>query len=222
LDFVLQFLLPVAYAFSMAWLIWKNSFLRQHGIRPLYSLLFLAAKISIGILYTWIMIRFIPSAKADIDLFFGDGLQMYKVFWQNPQGFPTYLVDIFTITDFNIGKTDSDFIRTVFDGIKFIHFLLNFLSGGHLYTNVLLFNGLAAWLLLRCWVYLKKLTGSWWLGAWLFLFPSSFFFTSVLLKEGIEYCIMAAIIPLLLSVGEKFSFKRAIALPILFFLLFFF
>jgi hypothetical protein len=129
---------------------------------------------------------------------------------------------MFTITDFNIGKTDSDFIRTVFDGIKFIHFLLNFLSGGYLYTNVLLFNGLAAFLLLRCWVYLKKLTGSWWLGAWLFLFPSSFFFTSVLLKEGIEYCIMAAIIPLLLSEGEKFSFRRAIALPILFFLLFFF
>ncbi len=168
------------------------------------------------------MLRYIPSATADIDLFFGDGLQMYKVFWANPGDFPHYLFDLFTITDFDIGSTDSDFIRTVFDGIKFIHFLLNFLSGGYLFTNVLLFNGLAAWLFLRCWIYLKKLTGHWWLGAWLFLFPSSFFFTSVILKEGIEYCLMAAIIPLLLSSFHRLPVLKVFILLLLFFLLFFF
>ncbi len=206
----------------LGFLFWKNGFLRKHGIGPAYSLGFAMGKMATGLVYTWIMVRFIPSAKADIDMFFGGGLEMFEVFRQNPKGFPSYIADIFNITDFNIGHTDSDFIRTVFDGIKFIHFLLNFLSGGHLFTNVLLFNGLAAWLLLRCWIYLKKLTGSWWLGAWLFLFPSSFFFTSVILKEGIEYCLMAAIIPLLMVSREKFTLKRLFALLVLFLLLFFF
>ena len=183
---------------------------------------FAAAKILTGLLYTFIMIRFIPSAKADIDLFFGDGLEMYHRFWQDPSAFPAYLKEIFTITDFRLGNTDSDFIRTVFDGIKFIHFLLDFLSGGHIYTNVLLFNGLAAWLFLRCWVYLKKIFGHPWLGNWVFLFPSAFFFTSVILKEGIELILMAVLIPALSNLQKGRYFFKLVGVIILFGLMFFF
>ena len=222
MHLVIGYFFPLAYLVILGWLFWKNNFFRAEGIRPAYSLAFLFGKIATGILYTWVMIRFIPSAKADIDLFFGDGLQMYHQFFEDPAGFPAYLANLFHISDFDIGRTDSDFIRTVFEGIKFIHFLLNFLSGGQLFTNVLLFNGLAAWLFLRCWVYLKRLTGSWWAGGWLFLFPSAFFFTSVILKEGIELSIIAAIIPILAAPGPNKPAVRFILLPFLFILLFFF
>lgn len=165
---------------------------------------------------------FIPSAAGDIELFFGGGLEMYRQFWNDPAGFPSYLAQTFAITDFRIGRTDSDFIRTVFDGIKFIHFLLNFLSGGHLFTNVLIFNCLASWLFLRCWVYLKQIFGNGWLGAWLFLFPSAFFFTSVILKEGIELCLIAGIIPLLSVMVKERRYGHYLLLMVLSLLLFFF
>jgi hypothetical protein len=200
----------------------KSKLLRRGGILPVYSLVFLYGKILTGLLYTFIMVRYIPAAAADIDLFYGDGLIMYETFWQNPAGFPAYLAEIFSITDLSIGHTDSDFIRTVFDGIKFIHFLLDFLSGGHLYTNVLLFNGLATWLFLRCWVYLRQFLGHWWMGGWIFLFPSAFFFTSVVLKEGIELCLIAAILPLIINGIKAFNIGRLLLLLLLTGLLFFF
>jgi hypothetical protein len=147
---------------------------------------------------------------------------MYHTFWQNPAGFPAYLANTFSISDFRIGNTDSDFIRTVFDGIKFIHFLLDFASGGHLYTNVLLFNALASFLFLRCWVYLKQFLGHWWLGGWVFLFPSAFFFTSVVLKEGIELCLMAAILPIFINKSKSYGIGRFLLLVLLSALMFFF
>jgi hypothetical protein len=180
------------------------------------------AKVFSGLIYTWVMITYIPAAVVDIETFYGGGLDMYHQFWIDPAGFPSYLYKTFYITDFNIGRTDSDFIRTVFDGIKVIHFLLNFLSGGNLFTNVLLFNCLASWLFLRCWVYLKILTGNWWLGAWIFLFPSAFFFTSVILKEGIECILIALILPIFLSPRNGIGWTNRIWLTVLFLLLFFF
>jgi hypothetical protein len=61
-----------------------------------------------------------------------------------------------------------------------------------------------------------------WHGIWLFLFPSSFFFTSVISKEGIEWCLIAAILPAL----DRFLTTRRIwqlpGLIALFGLLFFF
>jgi len=175
-----------------------------------------------GVFYTFIMIRYIPAAKADIDLFFGDGLAMYQAFWQSPADFPAYLRQMFTITDFNIGSTQSDFVRTAFDGIKVIHFLLNFLSGGQVYTNVILFNGLAAILFLRAWVYLQKATGQWWPGLLLWVFPGTFFFTSVILKEGIEWVLLALLIPLLYKAfvqkpGIGLTVKIGIVLLVMFF-----
>lgn len=222
LDFLVTYILPIGYALILGFSFYKSKLLREGGLLPGFCLLFLYMKIMTGILYTFIMVRYIPAAAADIDSFYGGGLNMYHAFWQNPAGFPAYLADTFSITDFRIGNTDSDFIRTVFDGIKFIHFLLDFLSGGHLYTNVLLFNGLAAWLFLRCWVYLKCFLGHWWLGGWVFLFPSAFFFTSVVLKEGIELCLIASILPLLINKAKGFNIWRILLLTLLTLLLFFF
>lgn len=222
LDKLITYILPACYAIFLLWIIGKNQVIRMAGVNPMAIRIFSGAKILTGIFYTYLMIRYIPSAKADIDLFFGDGLMMYKRFWQDPAGFPAYLSEVFTITDFRLGRTDSDFIRTVFDGIKFIHFLLNFFSGGHLYTNVLLFNGLAAWLFLRSWAYMKNMFGQPWLGNWIFLFPSAFFFTSVILKEGIELCLIAAILPELYLFGKKPGIFRLAGIVLLMGLMFFF
>lgn len=187
-----------------------------------FTVTFMLLKVATGLLYTWVMLRYIPSATADIDLFFGDGLAMYRSFWQNPAGFPAYLSQLFTITDFNLTQTDSDFIRTVFEGIKFIHFFLNFFSGGHLFTNVLLFNLLSGFLFLRCWAWMQHKWQSFWPGFWFFAFPSAFFFTSVILKEGIEWSLIAVILPALDAFMSKRRIWQLPGLIILFGLLFFF
>ena len=222
LDFLITYMLPLCYGLFFGFAMYKSKLLRAGGVRPVYSVLFLYGKILTGVLYTFIMVQYIPAAKADIDLFYGGGLNMYHAFWDNPAEFPAYLAETFSISDFRIGHTDSDFIRTVFDGIKFIHFLLDFLSGGHLYTNVLIFNGLAAWLFLRCSVYLRQFLGHWWMGGWIFLFPSAFFFTSVVLKEGIELCLIAAILPIIIKGIRPFNIGRLLMLLLLTGLLFFF
>lgn len=222
LDFLITYILPLFYAILLGFAMFKSTLLRAGGIKPVFSCIFLYGKILTGLLYTFIMVQYIPAAKADIDLFYGGGLNMYHAFWDNPADFPAYLAETFSISDFRIGHTDSDFIRTVFDGIKFIHFLLDFLSGGHLYTNVLLFNGLATWLFLRCWVYLKQFLGHWWMGGWIFLFPSAFFFTSVVLKEGIELCLIAAILPIIINGIKGLNTWRLLLLVLLTGLLFFF
>jgi hypothetical protein len=222
LELLIRYLLPLFYVLLIGWWLARNQFLQASGLQRWFVLGFFSTKVIAGLIYTWVMLQFIPSAVVDIETFFGGGLEMYRAFWEDPAGFPAFLAETFYITDFSLGRTDSDFIRTVFDGIKVIHFLLNFLSGGELYTNVVLFNCLASWLFLRCWVYLKHLSGNWWLGAWVYLFPSAFFFTSVILKEGIEWMLIAAIIPLLYNITKKSGWAKVTGLLILFFLLFFF
>ena len=222
LELIIKYLLPIAYAIFFGYLVFKSRLIKDAGLPGWFMLVFFVGKILTGVFYTWVMLQFIPTAAQDIELFFGGGLEMYKIFWQDPSAFPSYLARTFHITDFSIGNTDSDFIRTVFDGIKFIHFLLNFLSGGELYTNIILFNCMAAWLFIRCWVYLKKMFGHPWLGTWIYLFPSSFFFTSVILKEGIELSLISAIIPFLYLISQKRTAGRLIGVLLLFFLLFFF
>ncbi|MCU0374759.1 MAG: hypothetical protein MUF24_05575 [Chitinophagaceae bacterium] len=217
------YILPILYAALFAGLAFYLPWLRRQGVKPAFSALFSLAKMATGVCYTYIMIRYVPAAKADIDLFFGDGLAMYQAFWQSPADFPNYLRQMFTITDFNIGSTQSDFVRTAFDGIKIIHFLLNFFSGGQVYTNIILFNGLAALLFLRAWVYLYRATQQWATGLLLWVYPGSFFFTSVILKEGIEWVLLALLIPVLCKVSaKKASLWWPLQVAALFLLMFFY
>jgi hypothetical protein len=222
LETFVVYIIPLFYLLAGLWLILSRTGRVSANFSPLFIVGFVGLKAATGLLYTWVMLRFIPAAAADIDLFFGDGLEMYRTFWRDPSGFSEYLKEQFHISDFQLTRTDSDFIRTVFEGIKFIHFALNFMSGGELFTNVLLFNLLAAFLFLRCWAWMVEKWKSIWPGIWLFLFPSAFFFTSVILKEGIEWCLIAAILPAL----DRFLKKRRLwqipGLVLLFSLLFFF
>jgi hypothetical protein len=219
----LIYILPILYAALLSGLAFYLPWLRVRGVKPGFSLAFSLAKMLTGVFYTFIMIRYVPAGKADIDLFFGDGLALYQAFWQSPTDFPDYLRQMFTITDFDIGSTESDFVRTAFNGIKMVHFLLNFLSGGEVYTNVILFNGLAALLFLRAWVYLNQATGNWQGGFLLWLYPGAFFFTSVILKEGIEWVLLALLIPVLCKVRAKTAKKWwPLQVLVLFLLMFFF
>ncbi len=219
---LINYFLPAFYFLLIGWLLFKNRWLRAQGLTPLMIVGFYVAKICIGSFYTYVMVHLIPKAD-DIDLLFGGGLEIYKAFLNSPLQFPGYLAQMFAIDDFRLGNTDSGFIRAVFDGIKFIHFLLNLLSGGNLYTNVLLFNGLSSFLFLRAWAYLKLLTGSWAVGFFVFAFPAAFFFTSVILKEGIELCLIAAMIPTIYGIkNHGITILRVLALVLLFLMMFFF
>jgi hypothetical protein len=221
MGIVLKFVLPLLYIMILCWLFTKDKKLKQNGVSGKYAILFLLAKCMTGVLYAYIMVHFIPKGD-DIALLFGGGLEMYRSFMENPVAFFNDMKQLFTIDDFRLGHTDSDFIRTVFEGMRFIHFILDLFSFGHLYTNAILFNGLAAWAFLRCWVFLKNYFGTWSVGAWIFLFPSAFFFTSGILKEGIEMIIIATILPLVYRLSNKVTIGRVISFVLLFALLFFF
>jgi hypothetical protein len=129
---------------------------------------------------------------------------------------------MFSITDFSLLNPDSSFIRTVFEGIKFIHFIADFFSFGNVYTNTILFNGIASLVMLHCWVFLKHYTSGWAAGAILFLMPSVFFFTSNILKEGLCFVLMAVIMPVVYGLFQIISFKKIWVLVTCFLLLFFF
>ena len=59
-------------------------------------------------------------------------------------------------------------------------------------------------------------------GAWLFLMPSAFFYTGNILKEGLIYTFIAALIPQLYELHKTFAFGRSLLCILLFVLLFFF
>lgn len=222
IDFLLTYILPLLYFILIGFALQKSSLIKKHGFTVKFIGLFYVAKVVTGTFYTYVMVHLIPRGD-DIDLLFGGGLEIYYAFLSSPSDFPAYLAALFSIDDFNLGNTSSDFIRTVFDGIKFIHFLLDLLSGGKLYTNVLIFNGLCAYLYLRGWAFLRVWTGGLAFGGFVFAFPAAFFFTSVLLKEGIELCLIAAILPLLFKVtNQKGSIFHVLGISLLFLAMFFF
>ncbi len=222
MDFLLTYLLPCFYFLGIGWFLMHSSLIKKQGFSVRFVLLFYTAKVLTGTFYTYVMVHLIPRGD-DIDLLFGGGLEIYNAFLFDPGSFPRYLAALFDIGDFNLGSTNSDFIRTVFDGIKFIHFLLDLLSGGRLYTNVLLFNGLCTFLYLRGWGFLRSWTGSLAFGGFVFAFPAAFFFTSVLLKEGIELCLIAAMLPLLYKISNgKGTIFRWFGVLLLFAGMFFF
>lgn len=222
MDVLLTYILPLLYFILIGYALQKSSLITKHGLSIKFVALFYVAKVVTGTFYTYIMVHLIPRGD-DIDLLFGGGLEIYNAFLNDPLAFPKYLAALFSIGDFNLGDTSSDFIRTVFDGIKFIHFLLDLLSGGKLYTNVLIFNGLCTYLYLRGWAYLRVWTGGFAFGGFVWVFPAAFFFTSVLLKEGIELCLIAAMMPLLSkSITQKVTFWRVLGIMVLFTGMFFF
>jgi hypothetical protein len=221
MGFVLKYLLPLLYVIILCWLLQRDKKLLTNGVSRRLIILFFLGKCLAGIAYSYVMVHFIPKGD-DIALLFGGGLEMYQTFMHSPAEFFEQMRQLFTIDDFRLGHTDSDFIRTVFEGMRFIHFILDLFSFGHLYTNVILFNALAAWLFLRCWVFLKNYLGSWTIGAWVFLFPSAFFYTSGILKEGIEMVLIAAILPIAYHLSKRITFGGTIGFLLLFVLLFFF
>ena len=221
MAFIVNYILPFFYIALLAWLLCRDKKLAAGGLPSRFVLLFFVTKCLAGVFYSYVMLHFIPKGD-DVAFLFGGGLDMYHSFLHHPIVFLGELKQTFTLTDIGLGHTDSDFIRTVFEALKFIHFICDLFSGGNLYTNAILFNGPVVWVMLRCWVFLKNYFGSWLPGAWLFLFPSAFFYTSAILKEGIEFALIAAILPVAYRLNKHGYFGNVLKFNILLALLFFF
>lgn len=189
-----------------------------NGFSPLAIIVFFTAKCVAGIINDFMGMHY----GWDVKLYFEDGLALYQTLLHSPAGFMAMLKQMFTIDDFALLNSHSDFIRTVSEGIKFIHFIANLFSGGNVYTNTILFNGLTTLAFLRCWIFLKNYTSGWVTGAWLFLLPSAFFYTSNILKESLAYAIIAILLPLGYKIYQSFRVKSFTVCFILFCLLFFF
>lgn len=205
-HFLITYILPCAYLGLSLWGLQKMA--RPWGYTAAFPSLFLLAKVACGLLYTWVMLRYIPAAKVDIYTFFGDGKDLYHHFLQDPAAFPQYLREWFALGDVRLGETNSGIVQSAFGGIKLIHFGLCLLSGGKLFTNVLLFNCISSILFLRAWYWLRKHTGRGMPGFFILLFPPAFFFTSVVLKEGIEWALIACLIPAGYALAAR---KRVVA-----------
>lgn len=221
MNLITSYLLPLFYFVLLAFLLKRNKYLLNNGVSKIAIVAFFTAKCIAGILADYISIRYFRNG-GDNWLYFSDGLKLYQTLMHNPSDFVQMLKQMFTIKDFGLLNANSDFIRTVFEGIKFIHFVANLFSFGNVYTNTILFNALASLGFLRCWIFLKKYTGDWMAGAWIFLMPSAFFYSANILKEGIAYILIAAMLPLVYKLHKSFRVHHFTVFVLLFLLLFFF
>ena len=220
-NILINYILPLVYLVLIGLFFAKSKSLRKTEFTTRFKVGFVWLKCLAGVVYAFVMMHLIPKGD-DVGLLFGGGLKIYHAFLDSPADFPAYLANMFAINDFRLGHTDSDFVRTVFDGIRFIHFLLDLFSFGNLYTNVILFNAISAFLFLKCWQYLKRHLGSMLIGAFIFLFPSSFFYSSGILKEGLVLVLMAAVISLCLKYRQRKQLKVLLAIVFGMLLMFFF
>ena len=205
----------------LAALLQRSRYLKQAGIAPKVVTGFFLLKCAAGLLYTFIALKYIPN-RGDIWGYYEDGVALYETLLRSPAAFAEQVKQMFTLTDVNVGSTRSDFLRTAFEGIKFIQFILNLFSFGNIYTNTILFNGLSAWVLLRLWVFLKQQVQIGVAAWWLLLMPSALFYTSGIHKEGIVYILMAILLPLLAGQFRKPAFSGIMCIVLLFGLFFFF
>jgi len=220
MEFIIKYALPVFYIVIIAWLLQRNKYLKNYGFAPWFIVLFFVGKCFSGLLFSYISMKYIPNP--DMEMFFNDGLHLYQTFMRSPSEFVQLLRKIFDVHDINLMDTKSDFIRAVFDGIKFFHFILNLFSFGNFNTNIILFNGIAAYSFLRCWAFLNTYLKTPVAGIWIFLFPSAFFYTSGMLKEGFTFTIICAMIPLAVKMSRAFTAGKLLSFFLLFILLFFF
>ncbi len=220
MNVFVNILLPLFWFAALAFLLIRNKYLQQNGIPAWLIVSFFTAKCLAGFLYSYVALKYVPN-RGDIWPFFEDGLALYKTFLQSPAAFISQVKQMFDISDVGVMNSHSDFIRTAFEGIKFIHFILNLFSFGNLYTNTILFNGLAVWLFLRCCICLREYSGSWVPGAWIFLFPSAFLYSSGIHKEGIVLILIAALLPLSCQLYKRAGFFKFFSFLLLFLLFFF-
>jgi hypothetical protein len=190
----------------------------QNGFSKKFITAFFIGKCIAGVINDYTSFRY----NGDVGVFFNDGLILYQTLLKEPAAFAGMVKHMFAISDFSLLNPDSSFIKTVFEGIKFIHFFANLFSGGNVYTNTILFNGIASLVFLRCWVFLKQYSSGWTAGAILFLMPSAFFFTSNILKEGLCFVLMAAIMPETYRLMQIIRFRKVLVFVVCYLLLFFF
>ena len=204
------YLLPPVYLLLFLVLLVRGKLGPRLGFSTRFVVLFFLAKCAAGLLYTYVALRFIPN-RGDMWGFYEDGTALYNLLWQNPQACWQTIVAMFSISDVAIANTQSDYIRTAFEGIKFIHFLLNLLSGGNNYTNTIIFNGLALWPVLRCWRFLRTQLQSNALPFWLVALPSAFFYSAGIHKEGLVFVLVCLLLP---QVYQLVALRKLRALPL--------
>lgn len=216
--FFVAYILPFIYLALFSFLLQRNCFLRQNGFKPWFVVVFFLFKCLAGIINDYSSFLF----SGDVVLYFNDGLALYHTLLHDPGNFMQMLKQMFSISDFGLFNSQSSFIRTVFEAIKFIHFVLNIFSFGNVYTNTILFNGLTCMAIFRCWIFLNNYSKTRVTGAILFLFPSAFFFSSNILKEGISVVILSILIPICYRVFQNARLKYLSVCFLLLLVLFFF
>ncbi|TAD84437.1 MAG: hypothetical protein EAY75_13110 [Bacteroidetes bacterium] len=209
MSFLVAYFLPLFYLLAIAAWLLRGKLGPGLGFSRQFVTVFFLAKCAAGLLYTLVALKFIPN-RGDMWGFFEDGTTLYQLLWQNPTGCWQAIVEMFSISDAAITNTQSDYIRSAFEGIKFIHFLLNFLSGGNIYTNTIIFNALALWPLLRCWQFLRVQWQCTVLPFWFVMLPSAFFYSAGIHKEGLVLVLVSALLP---QVHALVARRRWQALP---------
>ena len=218
MHLLIDYFFPFFYFILLAFLLQRNKFLLSNGFSPWIIVVFFTAKCLAGILSAYLSLFY----SSDLRLNFNDGLELYQTLLHNPSLFINLLREKLAIQDLDLFNSQSGFIHAVFVSFKFIQVIANLLSGGNIYTNTILFNGLATLVFLRFWIFLKNYTSGWATGAWLFLLPSAFFYTSNILKEAIACALIAMLLPMGYKLYKSFRFLSFTVCIILFCLLFFF
>ncbi len=213
----MEYLLFAAYLVLFAWLVTKVKFFTRSGLsHPQLVILFLL-KVMAGIFYGWIGLYYGGLAQMqDTWGFHNYGVQEYHLLFQNPQEYFTNLFRDPYQKGISSFFDSSDSYWNDLKGNVFIKILsvLNILSFGHYYVNVILYSFISLFGPIAIYRVMadafpgKKLA----IAFATFLIPSFLYWTSGLHKEGfifigislIIYCIYFGI------KERRFGFERTL------------
>ena len=218
MSFFVTYILPVFYLALFSFLLQRSKFLRQNGFRPWFIVAFFIMKCIAGMINDYSSFVY----QGDVVLYSNDGFALYKTLLHDPAAFVAATRQMFVVHDLSFLQSQSTIVRTVFETIKFIHFLFDIFSFGNVYTNTILFNGFTCMALFRCWIFLKNYSNSFIPGAILYLFPSAFFNSSNILKEGFCVVIISLLLPLCYKFFIQVKAKQILLVTLLFAVMFFF
>ena len=168
-------LLFIFYGLLLGYAITRIPFFKQSGIKPLFLIGYFALRVATGCLHNWIAYRYYHN-HGDIWLFFNDSfITRHELF-----------------TDVKLFWADNSTLAWLpHNLIECLHVILNFLSFDNLAINTLFFSFFTlagAIALFR--VFADRFPNDWLSAACVLLLPSTLFWTSCILTEGILYTIL--------------------------------
>lgn len=215
----MEHLLFALYLVVLAWLVTKIGFFTKSGLSPSQLVIVLLLKVMAGILYGWIGVYYADMAQMlDTWMYHQESLEEYNLLLSNPGLFVTS----FFRSDYAFGyggsffSTDNSWWSNLpLNFLIKVLAVLNLLSGGNYYINVIFYSFLTLWGPIAIYRVMKDAFPFSVLPVLIatFLLPSFIYWTSGIHKDGILFTGIALIIyHVYFGFQKGFNWKGALAI----------